>query len=413
MACLALAALPAGLGNCSSSPGAASTHGGGAKSDGGVDARALVDARTEAALDRASSTTDASDAVPPDGGSSSDGGADACTSLVGVIGGTVSGASTIAFAATLVRGGSWAVSSLPSNVASPPAIAAFGAGFIVAFVDDASELEFATSTWTWSSPATVTGTSVLGSPSLAVLGTSVHVVYQGADFKYVHGIYTASAGWDAAADPIGGADSQGFGPGAPVAASVDGALVVAYGGQNGSLYDETWTAGAWEPANQHTAAQIGALSPSIVALNGGSSDALVVYANPLGTLYSTARSAGTWSIPAIVNAAAFTDDPPSLAPLRGGRAMMAYLGTNGLPYFSLYDPGATPAWTSPAAIGTGSTMLLSPPSVAPGVCGDDAVVALVGPAGVATIGYAGGTWLPEALLGGTAGMTFAAVASQP
>jgi hypothetical protein len=410
VAATALTVLPAGLANCSSSSDAPSPPKPGTLQRGDA---ASSDAAADAPVrDDASSFPDVSDAGA-DSGSSADGGVDACTSQIAVVGGTVSGASTIAFAATLARGGSWAVSSLPSNVASPPAIAAFSGGFIVAFVDDANELEFATSTWTWSSPANITGMSVLGSPSLAVVGTSVHVVYQGPDFKYVHGIYTASAGWDAADDPIGGADSQGFGPGAPVAASVDGALVVAYGGQDGSLYDETWTAGAWEPPNQHAAAQMGALSPSLAALKGGSSDALVVYADPLGTLYSTTRTAGTWSTPAIVNAAAFSDDPPSLASLPGGRAMMTYLGTNGLPYFSLYDPAATPSWTSPAAIGTGSTMLLSPPAVAPGVCEDDAIVALVEPAGVATIGYAGGTWLPEALLGGTAGMTFAAVASQP
>ena len=378
---------------------------------------AVVDAGSALVLDAAPGAPDASQPSIPDSGPAQDAGpdaaADACTGTIGVLGGTVSGASTIAFAATLVPGGTWSVSSLPSNVASPPAIAAFGGGFVAVYVDNTGDLEFATSTWSWSSPAGVASATATGAPSLAVVGSTLHLVYQGAGSKYVHGTYTTAAGWDAADDPIGGASKQGFGPAPPVAASVGGALVIAYGGQNGSLYDETWTDGAWQPDAQHTAATIGTLAPAIVALDGGASDTLVLYANATGTLYFTSRSAGTWSAPAEIEANAFTDTAPSLVALAGGRAMMTYLGTNELPYFSLYDPAATPAWTSPAAIGAGSVTLASPPSVAPGVCGDDAVVVLTESAGVAAIRYAGGAWLPPTVLAGTSGMTFASVASQP
>jgi hypothetical protein len=360
---------------------------------------------------------DASQPSTPDAGRADDAGpdaaADACTGTIGVLGGTVSGASTIAFAATLVPGGTWSVSSLPSNVASPPAIAAFGGGFVAVYVDNTGDLELATSTWSWSSPAGVAGVTATGAPSLAVVGSTLHLVYQGAGSKYFHGTYTTATGWDAADDPIGGASKQGFGPAAPVAASVGGALLIAYGGQNGSLYDETWTDGGWQPDAQHTAAALGTVAPAIVALDGGASDTLVVYASASGILYSTSRSAGAWSAPAEINANAFTDAAPSLVALAGGRAMMTYLGTNELPYFALFDPAATPAWTSPAAIGAGSAKLSSPPSVAAGVCGDDAVVVLTEPAGVAALGYAGGTWSAPTMLAGTAGMTFASVASQP
>jgi hypothetical protein len=250
-------------------------------------------------------------------------------------------------------------------------------------------------------------------PSLAVAGTSLHLVYQATDAKYAHGTYTIAAGWDAANDPVGGASKQGFGPSAPVAASVAGDLVIAYGGQNGFLYDETWTDGAWAPDEEHTTAQIGTLSPAIAALSGGASDTLVVYANTTGTLYATSRSAGAWSSPAVINANAFTNAAPSLVALSAGRALMAYLGTDEHPYFSVYDPSAAPPWTSPSAIGTGSPILTSPPSIAPGVCGDDAVAVLAEAAGVTTVRYASGAWLPPTALPGTAGMTFASVASRP
>jgi hypothetical protein len=93
--------------------------------------------------------------------------------------------------------------------------------------------------------------------------------------------------------------------------------------------------------------------------------------------------------------------------------MMTYLGTDEHPYFSVYDPSTAPPWTSPAAIGTDSPTLASPPSVAAGVCGDEAVAVLAEATGVVAIRYASGAWLPPTLLEGTAGMTFASVASQP
>ena len=115
-----------------------------------------------------------------------------------------------------------------------------------------------------------------------------------------------------------GGTKQGFGPSAPVAASVAGALVIAYGGQNGSLYDETWTAGAWAPDDQHATAQVGQLSPAIAALTGGASDTLVVYADPTGTLYSHVAQRRRVVRPGALDATRSPDAAPSLAALAGG-----------------------------------------------------------------------------------------------
>jgi hypothetical protein len=406
--------LPWSIWACSSRGGESAT-----RADGGTgtDARTREDAQDVAPSDGATVALDASDAS--DGGSGeeasdegTDGGQDACTGSVAVVGGTVSGASTIAFAASLLQGGSWTVASLPSNVASPPAIAAYDGGFIVVFVDAAGDLEFSTSTWSWSSPGVVAGRKAINAPSLAVVGASLHLVYQGSDSRYLHGTYTA-AGWDGADDPIGGAAKQGFGPDAPVAQNVAGTLLIAYGGQNGSLYDESWTQGAWAPDTQHTSAQIGSLSPAVAALDGGASDTLVVYASAGGTLYFTSRSGGVWSAPEVLDTNAFTSASPSLAALASGRAMLAYLGTDGHAYSSVYDASVSPPWTSPAPMDANGPTLLSPPSIAPGVCGDDAVAVLAGPAGVATVRHTNGAWQPSTILAGTAGMTFASVASRP
>jgi hypothetical protein len=396
-----LCALPA----CSSSLGSAPPQ---SREAGTGDAEARRDSARDA-VEANDPAADASDVTVP----ILDAEADACSGAVAVVGGAVSGASTLAFGATLDRRGSWVVSSLPTNVASPPAIAAFGGGFVAVFVDATGELTSTTFTWSWSSPAWISGVMAVGAPSLAVVGMSLHLVYQGDDFKYVHGVDTAGVGWDAATDPIGGASKQGFGPSAPVAAGVSGMLCIAYGGQNGSLYDETWAAGAWQPDAEHANTSIGALSPAVVALKNGADSTLVVYANPGGTLYFTTRSSGTWSTPLVIDTTAFTGAAPTLVPLSEGRAMMAYLGTNGLPYFSVYDPTATPVWTAPLSIGASPMALLSPPAVAPGVCGSDVIAVVTASAGVSALTYAGGVWSAPTLLPGTAGMSFAAVASQP
>ncbi len=415
---LVLPSLPWVL-SCSAGSDAPAVHGPQVGRDAGG-SEAAPDSSPGSSVDSGSSTA-ASDGDPADGGPNEadsdagvDDGMDACGGSVAVVGGAVAGASTIAFAATRGRAGSWAVSSLPSNVASPPALVAFGGGFVAAFVDAEGALEFTTFTWSWGSPAAVAGRTATGAPSLAAVGTSLHLIYQGVDSKYRHGTYTEGPGWDTADDPVGSASAQGFGPSAPAATSIASTLVIAYGGQNGSLYDETWD-GGWQPDSRHSAAAVGTLPPAIVALRAGASDSLIVYPDAGGTLHSTARAVngGTWSAPALVDNSAFTDASVSLVALAGGRAMMVYEGTNELAYFSIYDPSANPIWTTPAAVGNNSAKMASPPSVAAGVCGDDAVAVLVQAAGVAVIRYAGGQWLQPTVLGGTAGMTFASVASQP
>jgi hypothetical protein len=363
----------------------------------------------DAVADQASFVDASTDARTPEAQSQSD----ACLGSVAIVGGTTAGASTIAFAASLDRSGSWSVASLPSNVASPPAIAAFGGGFVSVFIDAEGNLESVASTWSWSSPGAVGGLIASGAPSLAVVGTSLHLVYKADSSKYFHGVYTAASGWDTADDPVGGAAAQGFGPSAPVAAGMTDGLAIAYGGEDGFLYTETLQESTWGPSTEMSAASVGTLAPAMVAMHGGPSEGLIVYTDARGTLHFTSRIAGTWSTPGVINRTAFTNAAPSLLALSGGRAMMTYLGTNQLPYFSVYDPMTTPTWTDPAQIGSTTSTNVSPPSTAAGVCGNEVIAVLTETEGVFAINYVGGTWLSPTLLEGTAGMTFASVASQP
>jgi hypothetical protein len=142
---------------------------------------------------------------------------------------------------------------------------------------------------------------------------------------------------------------------------------------------------------------------------------MVVYAN-LGDneLYWATRSGGTWSTPALTNATAFSLQPVSVAPLAAGGAVLTFLGTDTNGYAMTFDPTASTPWTPPAALLMGGQPLTVAPTVATGICGADAIAAVVQPAGVELVTLASGTWSPPAApVSGTAAMSFATVATSP
>ena len=108
---------------------------------------------------------------------------------------------------------------------------------------------------------------------------------------------------------------------------------------------------------------------------------------------------------------AYTLQPASLAALSGGKAALAFLGTDGNPYAMTFDPTASTPWSSPTAIVTGNTPLPAPPSIAAGVCGSDAVAAILQPAGVEIVSLAKSKWSSPKLVSGTASMSFASIAT--
>ena len=324
------------------------------------------------------------------------------------------------------------------SVGSRPAIVPFGGGLLGVFAT--STTSFIESTVftpgamsVWSPPSTipaVTGSDAaateMGAPGLAVLGATAHLVYEGSNDKFYHGVYSGSA-WGPASDPVGGSgSSQAFGPPAAAAtAAVGTTLYAAYDGGNGGLYVTTWTgsgsSGSWTPAVGIMMAGVAtapAVPPTMIALTGGAADLMLVYEVPAtNLLYSVVHtpggSAGTWAAPVEVNAAASSATAVSLAPLTGGGVVMVYLGkTDSFPYYSLYSPSASPAWTAPAKVDPNSLPLASAPTVTSGAaCGVDAIAALAEPAGVELVTLAAGHWAAPVLVPGTASMTYATVAT--
>ncbi len=388
------------------------------RSDGATDATSSAhDGRVDAGAPTARS--DASD------GSESGGDASVCPSGAGTVA-LLAGTSALALAAIATNGAPWKVTTFDGeSVGATPALVSFGGGFLGVFPAAAtSHIQSTVSTSAaagWSVPARVAAlagadaaASEQGSPSLAVLGDDAELVYYGSDSKFYHGVYAGGA-WGPASDPVGGATSQDFGPSQPTAATSGSSLFVAFDGQDHGLYVDSWTAtGGWAGATGITGAGVGAVPPTILALTGGTSDLMLVYEQQTtGLLYSVAHTAGGgWSTPVAVGAIAFATSEVSLAPLAGGGVVMAYEGASDrLPYSSVYTPGLAIPWTTPVAIDSASLAPASPPTVAAGTCGVDAVAALVEPLGVAVATLRAGVWSPPVLVSALGPVTYAAIAT--
>jgi hypothetical protein len=198
--------------------------------------------------------------------------------------------------------------------------------------------------------------------------------------------------------------------------------VIAYEGSNQLPYAQTWTSGSgWDDGVALGTALLAVSTPmAIVALDSGPSDLLAVYvaagggcSNGSGCLYGVSRSASTkaWSPAVMVHPNAFTPAAPALAAMSGGRAVLAWKGGNGEGYGSVYAAAPAPVWSSPAQLT--AAQVASAPSVAPGVCGDDAVAAYSSGGIVYTTHFAGGTWTAPAPLSGEAGVTTVSIATAP
>jgi hypothetical protein len=336
-----------------------------------------------------------------------------CTSQIAFIGGN----GTSAFGA----GGP------PSNIASatipatlldcpkPVAIVRSGSGLLAAIAEADGTLASTPYQTSWADPAAVASAKTIDSPALAAGSQTAHLVYQAADYKYYHAQYTQSA-WDSATDPVGGSgSSQSFGARSPGAATAGSDLVIVQAGSDSYLYDQTWNV-SWQAAHKQGSAGVQqTISPTMIALSGGASDLLATYMrNADYKVMAVARSAGTWTAsPMQIDVNAYSNDPAVLAPLPAGKALLVFRGSDQKPYFSTWD-GAT-TWTAPAAVVTNANpIVLSTPSIAPGVCGADAVVAWAeSGGGVKWANFSGGTFGSPQSLAGTSGSTFVAVATLP
>jgi hypothetical protein len=361
------------------------------------------------------------DAPPGDGGTDAtadagDGGS--CSSTLALLGGN----STSLFGAAGPPGSALSAASLPGTLldcgttygcADPIAIVRLGSGLLAVLAESGGALESTIFQSSWADPAAVASASTIDGPSLAVVGSTAHLLYQDATYKYFHGQYATSA-WDSASDPVGGSgSSQSYGARGPSGAAAGSDLIAVQAGSDSYLYDQTWS-GSWQTAHQQGGAAIqNTLPPTIVALSGGSSELLAAYLRVSDyKVMAVARTSGTWGTPMLIDANAYSNDPVALAPLPGGKALLVFRGSDDKPYFSTWDGAST--WTAPAAVVATNPVVGSVPSIAPGVCGADAIVAWAeSGGGVRYASFSAGTFGAPQSVAGTSGAKFVAAGTLP
>ena len=298
------------------------------------------------------------------------------------------------------------------------AIAPSGANFVAAIRASNGLLASSVYSNAWSSAAAVPNAkATIDAPSLATLAGTTHLAYHDANFKFEHRQFSAGA-WDVADDPVGGGgNSQAFGPSGASIAAAGSELEFVQSGDNYFLYDLAWKSSLWQsPHQQPNAAIEKTLPPTVVALTGGTQELLAVYLRKGDfKIMSVARSGGVWDgNPVLVDVNAFSSDALALAPMGSGRALLAYRGSNQQPYFSVYDPAKSPAWTAPAALYVSNPTIASPPSLAAGICADAAVIAYAKLAGGVEIAhFDGAKFGPPVSVAGTSSATFVAIATRP
>ncbi len=405
------------IGACTASGSDDQSHGPvfGPNDGGGADVTTTGDGATSPPGDGATPPDDAtSDAPPPppvDGGQDSgqDAGQDSggCTETTAVL----SASSSMLYQSVAVGGGAWTTASVAGTFRGSAALVPFGSGFHGVVVATGNAIQW--TAWggaAWSALMSIGGAATSSAPALATIGgTEIDLVYRGnTDSKYYHGTFKTGA-WDSATDPVGGAAAQSFGPTGVGLATIGGALVLSHaGGNNTNLYAEGLAAGTGIPV---TGAQTEALLPPILAMNGGANDAMVLYVHLGDFRISWATRAGaTWTDHGAIDTTLFTGTgiPVAASALAGGKAVLVYQGSNGKAYASLFD-GST--WSVPATnLDPGALGGL--PAIAPGACGDDAIIALPMASGAAkTVRLRAGAWQPAADVSGTSGTNVVAIAT--
>jgi hypothetical protein len=196
----------------------------------------------------------------------------------------------------------------------------------------------------------------------------------------------------------GGVATQAFGP-SPGALVFDGvADGFAYAGNNGDLVAQARAGGVWSAATLFgLSSGSGPTLPPALCVRDGGQDLVVVLARSSdGALQFATRTSGVWSAVGAVPGAS-SQEAPSLAPLPGGGAVVAFRGTNGLPYASTWDPalGWDAAPTQVSILSTPST-----PVVVRGVGGQKAELLMTSGGALlhARLGQSG--WIAPVVVGG-------------
>lgn len=343
------------------------------------------------------------------------------------------GQSTVG-AAYDVAGGWGAATTLTATTASDLAVAMMPSGQGVGLIQGPSpgnQLEYTFFNGPGTSPPWAAFTPLnsdvtRGKPALAVTGATAHVVFQDAAFLYQHEAYTAGT-WSGAPTPVvpAGLTSQPCGPWPGVLAALSSGVSLVFTNGNcpgtnlNDLFNTDLTSAGWQAfknmANNPVVAPNTYPGAAVAAPLSGSPELVIAYsvvgAAQIQTSY---RVNGAWMGYMPINGV-LSNDELALAPLAtGGGVVLAYRGTDGKLYTTLYTVGSA-SWSTPAPPFTSPTTIAGPPAVTQGIGVAAAEMAYLDATGAAWhTRLIGGMWtapLPVAM--GAAGFTNLAIASGP
>lgn len=314
----------------------------------------------------------------------------------------------------------WITSMPGEKVSAPPSIAIGPSGKAVGTVEYtdnpavyAGKLRF--TVWKegtgFSAFADVGGTGTARGAFAVSGGGLAHTAFNGFDDRHYYSAYNGSV-WSPVQEPIKNGGLHSSGPSTPSIVTLGNDVFVAYAGEDGNVYDQRRTGGAWELPVLHDLKGWGllaSLTPAIAALTAGPELMIVFVNQSTWQLYWTARAGGMWSKPVPI-ANAYSKDPISLLALPSGAALVAFKGTNAQLYTSRFSGGA---WSAPEQPAGAGPMLASRPALSKGTDTSVAELAYVTMAG--TVFHARlvlNNWTQPVQIGG-AGLVYVALASAP
>lgn len=309
------------------------------------------------------------------------------------------------------KNGAWVAATIAGGAArSRPALVAFGAGFLGVTHGAGDAVQSTTyAGGAWSAAATFGEPGVKGAPSLAVVGSKAHVVYAagaGTERFFFHDVHDGAA-WEEPTKPVKGSDAQSYGTVSAGLAASGNEVVFAENGTNNGLYVRTFGTGWSDASAVLGAGTIGgetSATPELAAVEG-ELDLVLVYSEKTTRRLSFAtRDAATktWTNGGNVHMHATTDERPALARIDSTTLLLAFRGQDGNAYYARGTIGGqSVSWTAASPIGGGAAFSVdSPPVVARGVCGDDAVFAHASGGTVRVTRLRGETWTaPETIFG--------------
>jgi hypothetical protein len=306
----------------------------------------------------------------------------------------------------------------PTNDPVGIAITGQGTGIAVIRASTTGELRYALRTGAWSPGfgaqlATMkVGLMIQGGPSVAAGSSKGHVLYRGLNGTFYYASVETGL-WNPTEEPVDAGSGASAGPAPPAIVVLNETPIAVFVGNDGELYDQMRSGGAWQAASGHgVAGQAAGVTPAVTALVMPGPELVVVYsAAGSSALKYTLRNGGSWTAPAAI-AGASSADRVALAALPGGGAVLAYRSLDAHLHIARLSAGASPSWSAPVAgAGGADPTIVTTPAVATGAVGAEAELVFVGATDF--IAYSSrlvaGAWTPPVLAGASDG--YAALAT--